>query len=177
VHICGSGQSERERESDSGDGNAARPVPHVIWGSAGFTLIELLVSIAIVSLLSSVVLASIQETRRRAGLAALKQQVNAIEEAMVQYELNEGEWPEDEVWESKPDFVPENLPRWPEGPACLEYDYNYHTYFGDSGPDVGVSVHKVVDNSREPIAHQCFTDRCWADHTKRVAELDSFSCD
>lgn len=53
----------------------------------GFTLIELLVVVSIISLLSSIVLASIQDARYKAKLSALKQYAVQIRNAIELYRL------------------------------------------------------------------------------------------
>jgi prepilin-type N-terminal cleavage/methylation domain-containing protein len=144
----------------------------------GFTLIELLVVISIISLLSSVVLSSLSGKRESAHIATIKRQVNAMKQAALQYQIENGQWAPDAYWDATPVFVPEYIAKWPDGPRCIEYDYNYHTYFGDSEPDVGISVHKDV-GGKEPIARSCLTEKCWPgpnSNTEKVSDLNSFSC-
>lgn len=59
----------------------------------GFTLIELLVVISIISLLSSVVLASVVEVRDRAKVTAFVQDVKQAQLAMEVYKLDNGFYP------------------------------------------------------------------------------------
>jgi prepilin-type N-terminal cleavage/methylation domain-containing protein len=64
----------------------------------GFTLIELLVVVSIISLLSSVVLSSLQDARRNAEVIKIVQDLRSIEQAfnLLRNDLNS--WPyEDEV--------------------------------------------------------------------------------
>lgn len=56
----------------------------------GFTLIELLVVVAIISLLSSVVLASIGEARERARVSKFKQELNQFVNAVELYRSDNG---------------------------------------------------------------------------------------
>jgi len=55
----------------------------IFSGRGGFTLIELLVVISIISLLSSVVLASLNSARNKSKIAATKQQMTQIVKGMV----------------------------------------------------------------------------------------------
>ncbi len=59
----------------------------------GFTLIELLVVISIITLLSSVVLASMAEARMRAQKTALEQAILSVRTALEIYRTNEGKYP------------------------------------------------------------------------------------
>lgn len=60
----------------------------------GFTLIELLVVISIISLLSSVVLASLKTARDKAVLSAKMQTIGQINLALKQYYLDNGQYPQ-----------------------------------------------------------------------------------
>lgn len=59
----------------------------------GFTLIELLVVISIIGLLSSVVLASLQEARVRAQYKAFDQELLQLTNALELYRTDNGEYP------------------------------------------------------------------------------------
>lgn len=59
----------------------------------GFTIIELLIVIAIIGLLSSVVLASLNSARQKAKIAKAKVDLNQILKAMLMYEHDTGELP------------------------------------------------------------------------------------
>lgn len=61
--------------------------------SKGFTLIELLIVIAIVGLLSSIVLASLNIARQKARIARAEIDLNQILKAMLLYEHDIGELP------------------------------------------------------------------------------------
>jgi prepilin-type N-terminal cleavage/methylation domain-containing protein len=61
--------------------------------SKGFTLIELLVVVAIISLLSSVVLASVRDAREKAQKSALIQSIYQVQLALEVYKTNNGYYP------------------------------------------------------------------------------------
>ncbi len=59
----------------------------------GFTLMELLVVISIISLLSSVVLASLSQSRDKAKIAAGTIELNQVKTAITSYLLDHGDYP------------------------------------------------------------------------------------
>jgi prepilin-type N-terminal cleavage/methylation domain-containing protein len=60
----------------------------------GFTLIELLVVVAIISLLSSIVLASLKEAREKAKISKFRQEINQLITAIELYRTdNNGQFP------------------------------------------------------------------------------------
>jgi prepilin-type N-terminal cleavage/methylation domain-containing protein len=59
----------------------------------GFTLIELLVVVAIISLLSSVLLAGIREAREKAQIRAFRQEVQQLVNALELYRADNGVYP------------------------------------------------------------------------------------
>lgn len=59
-----------------------------------FTLIELLVVVAIISLLSSVVIVSLQDSREKAAFAKLREQTRHIQTALELYRNENGGYPE-----------------------------------------------------------------------------------
>lgn len=65
--------------------------------SRGFTLIELLVVVAIISLLSSVVLASVRESRIKANASAQRTYMKEVVKALELYKLEYGNYPGQEI--------------------------------------------------------------------------------
>lgn len=59
----------------------------------GFTLIELLVVIAIIAILSSVVLASLDNAREKARVAKAKSEVRTLYQAVLRYNFDNNTWP------------------------------------------------------------------------------------
>jgi prepilin-type N-terminal cleavage/methylation domain-containing protein len=60
----------------------------------GFTLIELLVVIAIIGLLSSIVIASLASTRKKAEAAKIVQEMNQLKIALELYKTDHGKYPD-----------------------------------------------------------------------------------
>ncbi len=61
--------------------------------SKGFTLIELLVVVAIISLLSSIVLASVKEAREKAQASKFRQELQQLVVALELYKTENGKYP------------------------------------------------------------------------------------
>lgn len=61
--------------------------------SKGFTLIELLVVLAIISLLSSVILATVQDARNKAKATAFRSEIEQFIKAIELYKLSTGNYP------------------------------------------------------------------------------------
>lgn len=59
----------------------------------GFTLIELLVSIAIISLLATIIMVAMNDSRNSAKIVKATAQVREIRKAVVMLEGDSGEWP------------------------------------------------------------------------------------
>lgn len=59
----------------------------------GFTLIELLVVVAIISLLSSVVMASLNSSRQKAKISKAKSEVRTLFQALLRYNIDNNNWP------------------------------------------------------------------------------------
>lgn len=61
----------------------------------GFTLIELLVVVAIISLLSSIIIGSVQDAREKAAVAKLKEDARQFANAMEIYRNSNTEYPQE----------------------------------------------------------------------------------
>ncbi len=73
-----------------------------------FTLIELLVVVAIISLLSSVVIVSLQDSREKAAIAKLREQTRQVQTALELYRNDFGEYP-DYVFEDMETVIANDL--------------------------------------------------------------------
>lgn len=65
---------------------------------AGFTLIEILVVIAIIGILSSVIIASLNTARERARNASYLVQIREYQKALALYYTNQGSYPGTSAW-------------------------------------------------------------------------------
>ena len=111
--------------------------------SRGFTLIELLVVIAIIGILSSVVLASLQEARARARYAQMVSQMRQVAQAIEMYETITGVYPTNASSNVKPAGL-DTLSQWPT-PPCPGWVYDW-----DGPPDHIASMRiKIIRNSAE----------------------------
>jgi prepilin-type N-terminal cleavage/methylation domain-containing protein len=124
----------------------------------GFTLIELLVVISIVSLLSSVVTSSVNQSREKADVARMLEEMNSLRNAIEQYRLDNGKVPYEMVYDptynyasqyvnkqdyngSKnlentlsllvPKYIPKipHSPRWPKNTRSPSVSWPPDTYF------------------------------------------------
>ncbi|MDZ7726047.1 MAG: type II secretion system protein [Candidatus Campbellbacteria bacterium] len=83
----------------------------------GFTLIELLIVIAIIGILSSIVLSSLERAREKAYFSRAQGEFHQIETALANYYLENGKYPDD-VDRDLPSGIEEELSsgNWPEAP-------------------------------------------------------------
>jgi len=85
--------------------------------TSGFTLLELLVVIAIIGILAAIVISSVSNARQGAFEAKAQQDMRNVHNALLLYQLNNGEFPPDADRE-----VPSGLEQylsggaWPEAP-------------------------------------------------------------
>ena len=108
--------------------------------SGGFTLIELLVVVAIIGLLSSIVLASLNSARTKAKNAAATAAFSQINRA-VQMDYNDyGSYAPDTGPGQAPRFVPAYLKTFDASYYCSGCQYDYNNW----GPGVGGSTGTCV---------------------------------
>ncbi|HEU5114790.1 MAG TPA: prepilin-type N-terminal cleavage/methylation domain-containing protein [Candidatus Paceibacterota bacterium] len=93
----------------------------------GFTLIELLVVISIISLLSSVVLSSLNSARSKARFALAIQQMRQINTAAENYFTSSGNYPADVGPASLPAEMVGYLSSWPT-PPCSGWTYDWENW-------------------------------------------------
>ena len=127
----------------------------------GFTLIELLVVISIISLISSIVLVSVKDTRAKARDAKRMMEVDTLSTALGLYFVDEERYPEQESWGCIEETIGEPggfaekistyLPAIPKDPLYKpdepehEYCYLYKTIDGGKEYKIHVNLEKGAD--------------------------------
>jgi prepilin-type N-terminal cleavage/methylation domain-containing protein len=111
-----------------------------IINKKGFTLIELLVVVAIISLLSSIVMASLNSARDKARFAQAIETMSSIEKAATLDYNDYSNYAPDVSLGSAPRFVPEYLKTWPI-PPCVGWVYDWENWSG--GATIRVSLRRA----------------------------------
>ena len=111
----------------------------------GFTLIELLVVIAIISLLSSIVFASLNSARNKARVARAASDLRQIVNALALYQSdNNGNYPcFDHAWDDTKEraWAAPYMPVWP----TLPWGNQYHWEHGAAGFTFSISMRAPGD--------------------------------
>lgn len=102
----------------------------------GFTLIELLVVVAIISLLSSVILASVKDARQKAQDSAVRQSISQLINALELYRSDYGTYPAVFLGTTYSDGKSKEI-QGPGDPAFLKYI----GYFPKSTPSVSYIIY------------------------------------
>lgn len=120
--------------------------------SKGFTLIELLVVVAIISLLSSVVLASLKEAREKAKTKAYRQEVMQLVNALEMYYSKNGHYYDDQslVYFNDPEGADVSLMQpalaefIPKLPYRSDFDGQISMYFSQDGLLPGMTCNSTT---------------------------------
>jgi prepilin-type N-terminal cleavage/methylation domain-containing protein len=117
----------------------------------GFTLIELLVVVAIIGLLSSVVLASLNGARGKARFAQALMMMKSIEEAATLDYNDYGNYAPDIVPGPGVRFTPKYLSIWPT-PPCSGWTYDWENWPVTGGSTIKVTLRRA---DVTPIYYYC----------------------
>ncbi len=98
----------------------------------GFTLIELLVVVAIISMLSSVIIGSLNEARAKARDQALIQSVKQTQAALELYYNKYGEYPDNSPGNKTPNYYTSHL-------------YNTGVWVGRGGSPTQYTPNRLID--------------------------------
>lgn len=104
----------------------------------GFTLIELLVVVAIIGLLSSVVLASLNSARSKARFAQAIETMSSIEKAAILDYDDYNNYAPDVGPGGATRFVPKYLSSW-STPPCSSWTYDWENW----GPTIRISLRRT----------------------------------
>lgn len=138
----------------------------------GFTLIELLVVIAIISLLSSVVLSSLNSARQKARDAQRVSNLTEIRTALEMYYHDNGSYPSPGVaWRSEcnewgglaannviPGLVPTYSPSFPADPSMNKTNSTSCYTYLSNGTDYALNDHNIQDPGFKYFSKLTFVD-------------------
>lgn len=113
----------------------------------GFTLIELLVVVAIISLLSSIVMASLNSARSKARDAARSESIHSVQIAVEMYYNEHGMYPTDLV-ELTPQYIGE-LPTDPTNSSSYSY------FFFPNSPNPALSYAIKIEYENKTPCYVC----------------------
>ncbi len=129
--------------------------------SEGFTLIELLVVVAIIGLLSSVVLVSLNSARKKARNAKRVADIHQIQSALELYYLDNNSYPNNGLtWANEcsdggslspsaviPGLVPNYMAKFPSDPLMNKTAATSCYTYASNGTDYKFLVHNATENS------------------------------
>ncbi len=106
----------------------------------GFTLIELLVVVAIIGLLASVVMVSLNSARSKGRFAQVIENMSSIEKAAALDYSDNFNYAPDLGPADSPRFVPQYLASWPT-PPCAGWTYDWENW-GSNEDTVRISLRR-----------------------------------
>lgn len=158
----------------------------------GFTLIELLVVVAIIGLLSSVVLVSLDSARAKARDAKRKQDIKQIQNALaLYYDSNNGKYPDCSPWVKSTDnnwnnggclilalkpFIP-SLPLDPKNIITASGPWYNNNYAYAYGVQIGLQDYDLVTQLEVKTDKSICQFRLWGFHYREPQNKGAVWCD